>query len=280
MTYFLRRLITIVPVLFIAWTLVFLVLQVIPGDPVNLMLAGRPASGEARENEMDDVLRQIVLAPSDIDLLALDAILARVFAVFDEVGGRAQRADVRSGLRFGEIHRSRPFTAHQLGQIFLLELGRAVMLERFDRADTQHREQVERHIGCSEILEHVAGQREGQALAAKLCRTRDRVPALFDIVLIGCGEAVGQRDNSVLELCALEIANPVQRRPFTRGEFADTTDDGLDHVGLCSGELFRLGKLFDPGVYANGKQLVLGGGGIGHFGSSWLCRARRYSARA
>lgn len=51
MTYFLRRLITIVPVLFIAWTLVFLVLQVIPGDPVNLMLAGRPASEEVRENE-------------------------------------------------------------------------------------------------------------------------------------------------------------------------------------------------------------------------------------
>lgn len=51
MTYFLRRLITIIPVLFIAWTLVFLVLQVIPGDPVNLMLAGRPASEEVRENE-------------------------------------------------------------------------------------------------------------------------------------------------------------------------------------------------------------------------------------
>ncbi len=51
MTYFLRRLITIVPVLFIAWTLVFLVLQVIPGDPVNLMLAGRPASEEVRANE-------------------------------------------------------------------------------------------------------------------------------------------------------------------------------------------------------------------------------------
>ncbi|MCY4353851.1 MAG: ABC transporter permease [Truepera sp.] len=49
-SYFLRRLAGIVPVLFISWTLIFAVLQIIPGDPVNLMLAGRPASQEVREN--------------------------------------------------------------------------------------------------------------------------------------------------------------------------------------------------------------------------------------
>ena len=49
-SYFLRRLASIVPVLFISWTLIFAVLQIIPGDPVNLMLAGRPASQEVREN--------------------------------------------------------------------------------------------------------------------------------------------------------------------------------------------------------------------------------------
>ncbi len=48
--YFLRRLLGIVPVLLISWTLIFVVLQIIPGDPVNLMLAGRPASEQVREN--------------------------------------------------------------------------------------------------------------------------------------------------------------------------------------------------------------------------------------
>lgn len=50
MSYFIRRVLAILPVLFISWTLIFIVLQIIPGDPVNLMLAGRPASEEVREN--------------------------------------------------------------------------------------------------------------------------------------------------------------------------------------------------------------------------------------
>src|SRR5215469_13515754 len=51
MRYAVRRLLGIVPILFFTWTLVFVVLEFIPGDPVNLMLAGRPASEEVRQNE-------------------------------------------------------------------------------------------------------------------------------------------------------------------------------------------------------------------------------------
>src|SRR5215204_1768116 len=51
MQYVIRRVLGIVPVLFFTWTIVFGVIQVIPGDPVNLMLAGVPASQEVRENE-------------------------------------------------------------------------------------------------------------------------------------------------------------------------------------------------------------------------------------
>jgi ABC-type dipeptide/oligopeptide/nickel transport system permease component len=51
MLYLLRRLLGMVPVLLFTWTVVFVVLQVIPGDPVNLMLAGVPASEEVRANE-------------------------------------------------------------------------------------------------------------------------------------------------------------------------------------------------------------------------------------
>jgi ABC-type dipeptide/oligopeptide/nickel transport system permease component len=48
--YVVRRLLWTLPVLLAATTLAFLVLHLIPGDPVNLMLAGRPASEEIREN--------------------------------------------------------------------------------------------------------------------------------------------------------------------------------------------------------------------------------------
>jgi peptide/nickel transport system permease protein/oligopeptide transport system permease protein len=51
MRYAFRRIIGIIPVLFFTWTVVFVVLQLIPGDPVNLMLAGVPASEEVRERE-------------------------------------------------------------------------------------------------------------------------------------------------------------------------------------------------------------------------------------
>jgi ABC-type dipeptide/oligopeptide/nickel transport system permease component len=53
MTYLLRRIVGIVPVIAITWTLVFVVLQLIPGDPVNLMLAGVPASEEVRQRERE-----------------------------------------------------------------------------------------------------------------------------------------------------------------------------------------------------------------------------------
>ena len=48
--YLARRLLWAVPVLLTATTCAFLVLHLIPGDPVNLMLSGRPASEKVRAN--------------------------------------------------------------------------------------------------------------------------------------------------------------------------------------------------------------------------------------
>ena len=53
MIYFIRRIFGIIPVLLVTWTLVFIVLEFIPGDPVNLLLAGRPASEEVRQRERE-----------------------------------------------------------------------------------------------------------------------------------------------------------------------------------------------------------------------------------
>jgi ABC-type dipeptide/oligopeptide/nickel transport system permease component len=49
-SYVVRRFLGTLPVLLVATTLAFVVLHLIPGDPVNLMLAGAPASAELREN--------------------------------------------------------------------------------------------------------------------------------------------------------------------------------------------------------------------------------------
>jgi ABC-type dipeptide/oligopeptide/nickel transport system permease component len=50
MAFLVRRLFGLLAVLVLTWTIVFVVLQIIPGDPVNLMLDGAPASEAVREN--------------------------------------------------------------------------------------------------------------------------------------------------------------------------------------------------------------------------------------
>ncbi len=51
MPWFVRRVLGIVPTLFLTWSIVFGVLQLIPGDPVMLALGGTPASDEVLDNE-------------------------------------------------------------------------------------------------------------------------------------------------------------------------------------------------------------------------------------
>jgi len=51
MAFFLRRLLGIIPILFLTWTVVFVVFEFIPGDPVSLMMGGVPVSDEVMANE-------------------------------------------------------------------------------------------------------------------------------------------------------------------------------------------------------------------------------------
>ena len=108
MRYAVRRILGIVPVLFCTWTIVFAVMQVIPGDPVNLMLAGVPASEQVRANERHR--------------LGLDRPLIERYVTFL---GRAARGDL------GESYRSRqPVTrmiAEQSGPTFRLAAGGLVV---------------------------------------------------------------------------------------------------------------------------------------------------------
>ena len=96
----------------------------------NAARAGRRV-GQARQHEVDDVVGEVVLAVGDEDLLAGDA----VGAVGGALGARAQRADIRAGLRLGEMHRADPFAGDELFQIGALERVAAMRIERVDRAD-------------------------------------------------------------------------------------------------------------------------------------------------
>ena len=70
-------------------------------------------------------------------------------------------------------------------------------------------------------------------------------------------------------------ANEVEMgKQFARSELADSLDDRLDHVGLGRGEALACGDPGDPGIDAQGEQLVAGRGGIGgHRQFPWLIAA-------
>ena len=85
---------------------------------------------------MHDVLREIVLAIGDEDLLALKA---PGFAIAPRAG--ADGAEIRAGLRLGQAHRSGPFAAHQLRQVARAQLLRRIAGDEFRRCLIQQRAQ-------------------------------------------------------------------------------------------------------------------------------------------
>ena len=97
---------------------------------------------DAGEHEMDDVGRQIMLAPGDEYLLAAD----RVGAIGLRNGPGGERAEIRASLRLGKVHRAGPFAGDQLAEIKRLLIWRAVLLQRLDGAERKHRQEPKAHI--------------------------------------------------------------------------------------------------------------------------------------
>ena len=234
--------------------------------------------GRTRQHEVHDVLGQLVFAPGDVDLAAVDPVLARMRPLGDRRRGGAQRTDVAARLRFGEVHRSRPFAGDQLGQVPLLLILAAVVQQCLDRAHGQHRQQRKGEVGRAQVLEHADAQRKWQALAAELLWRHDRVPASLDIVAIGLREAIRKPHFAIDQLRALAVADPVERCPLARCKAADALDDGFDHVGAGGGEAIGLRQFLDPGADLEREDLFGGGGDVGHVNPfSWQSRCAAYS---
>ena len=93
-------------------------------------LGARHTVGQARKHKVTDVFGEIIVGPTDVNLLARD----RIGPVTVRFGLGAQGTHVRSGLRFGQIHRAAPRARNQFGQVNVLERIRGVMLQRLDLA--------------------------------------------------------------------------------------------------------------------------------------------------
>ena len=107
---------------------------------------------------------EIVLAGGDENLGAGDLVAA----VGLLHGLRAQQAEIGAAMRLGQIHRAGPFAGDHLGQIFRLQLGRAMRQQRRDGALREARIHGEGHVGRTQEFVDRDGQRRRQTLTADI----------------------------------------------------------------------------------------------------------------
>ena len=106
-------------------------------------LGAFPAARRLGQHQVDDVVRHVVVAGRDEDLLAGDGVAAVVL----RFGAGAQHAQVGAAMRLGQVHGAGPFARHHLGQVGLLLLGRAVGVDRRIGAVGQALVHVEGEVG-------------------------------------------------------------------------------------------------------------------------------------
>ena len=195
-------------------------------------LGSRGGVGQAGQHEVDDVFSDVVVAPGDVDLLAVEGI----GPVAVRGRRRGQGSEVRTRLRLGQDHGPGPFAGHQLRQIDVLLRRRPVRLQRLDRGQRQHGTQAEGHVGGVDGLKGRQFQRLGQLLAAGVGGGGQAGPAALGELAIGVGKARCRRHVSVGEGRALLVADPVQRGQYAFRKLRCGLQHRAQQVGVIVGE--------------------------------------------
>src|SRR6266511_660762 len=211
-----------------------------------------------REDEVDDVLGEVVVAVGDEDLLPLEA----VGAVLLRHRARADRGEVRPGPGLGQHHRAGPLARGQLREVPRLQLRRALRLERIDGAAGEHRAEGEREVrGVPHLLDE--GRDEaGHALAAVLRLDRQGVPPAVYELPVGVAPASGGGNLAVLHAGALEIADDVEGGEHAAGELRRLLEDRLGDLERHVPAAGELRDLLERRELAQDELHVAKGGGV------------------
>ena len=213
---------------------------------------------DARQHQVHDVLRHVLVAVGDEDLLAADQV---VIAVRGSAG--ADRGQVRAGLWLGEIHGARPFTGHHLRQVGFLEEITAGHHQCFDGAVRQQRAEHEGHVGAApDFLDRRAEHRR-RALATVLGGNRQLRPAAFNILLVCCLEAWRGGHAGVTPLRASPIATLVERCEHLAGKAAGLVKHRLGQLGGIVRKTRQLRQL-GAAEHVVEQEALIGDGGAVH----------------
>ncbi len=211
---------------------------------------------------MDDVLRHLVIAIGNKDLLANDAVM---IAIRFRPG--LQGTEIGAGLRLSEIHRAGPTPGDQRRQIFRF-LGRAAMdLQRFDGPLRQQRTEREGHVGGIPDFLQGRGQGPGHTLAAISRIEGDRVPAGLGELPIGLGDTSRHHDLAINQANTFLVTDGIEWRQHDRSKFGGLFQNRIAGLGAGLFIAGQLGDRFQPGNMLKGKANIGERCGIG-----WHCR--------
>ena len=118
----------------------------------------------AREHEVDDVFRKIMLAGGNKYLGAGDFVAS----VGLDRGAAAHKPKIGSALRLGQVHRAGPLTADEFGQVQCFLLGRPMNGDRRGRSLGESRIHGESHVRRAKKFADRLSQHHRQALTAKV----------------------------------------------------------------------------------------------------------------
>ena len=204
---------------------------------------------------MDDVVRHVVIAVGDENLLAEHA----VGAVGLRLGAGTDEREVGTGLRLGKVHRAGPFAGHHLFQEDSLEFVAGAGQQRLDGAGGEQGAEAEGHVGGTEHFLDGDAQGVGQALTTEIGRQRDAVPAGFAVLVISFFPASRRGDAVGRQLAAFLVAHPVERGQHFAGEFRGFIENGLGQIGR---RFFKTGhgtQFLETGQLFHDKTHVLHG---------------------
>ena len=185
-------------------------------------------AGRLGQHQVDDVVRKVVIARRDEDLLPGDPVAAVVL----RFGLGADHAQIGAGMGFGQVHRAGPVEADHLRQEGLFLVIRPVGEDGRDRAMGQALIHVEGHVGGDEDLPHGSPHDVGQVLPAIVLGQIKTVPAAFLHRREGFLEAFRRVDDAVFQPTAFAVAAGVQGRQHVAGDLARLFEDRGGEAGL------------------------------------------------
>ena len=217
-------------------------------------------AGQAGQHQVHDVVRHVVIAPGDVDLLAGDP----VGAVVGRLGRGPYQGQVGTRLRLRQVHGAGPVPGDHPGQVEGLLRRCSVGGQGLDRPLRQERAQAEGHVGGMDHLEHRQLQGLGQALAPMGGIGGQAVPAPLRELAIGVGKARGGEYPTVLEAGPVLVPGPVQGGQHPVGQGGRPLQHRAHHLGIIVGKSTGLGQPVDPRQLGQGEGQIADGGGIGH----------------